>query len=122
MRQTTRACLLSTLALVASPAAGQFDPAIFGSVVTTPVAQGGAVGACCLPDLSCELLTEFECGQIGGSFQGEFTDCASTNCVSLEACCFLNGVCTMETPNRCLALGGITQGPGSDCATANYPR
>ncbi len=121
MRQFTCVWLLSTLVLAASPAAGQFDPAIIGSVVATPAAQGGAVGACCLPDLSCEFLSEFECGQIGGSFQGEFSSCSAGVCAPFEACCFTDGSCSMETPTGCFVLGGTPAGSFTSCGATFCP-
>ncbi|MCK4341453.1 MAG: hypothetical protein KAY37_07010 [Phycisphaerae bacterium] len=36
----------------------------------------GTFGACCLPDDSCEILTDEGCAAHGGVFQGDYTDCS----------------------------------------------
>ncbi|HWS88850.1 MAG TPA: hypothetical protein VN282_17880 [Pyrinomonadaceae bacterium] len=42
--------------------------------------DAGAVGACCLPDGSCQELTKAECESKGGKYQGDGTTCATVNC------------------------------------------
>ena len=37
-------------------------------------------GACCLPNFSCQDLTESECAAAGGLFFGEGTECTTTDC------------------------------------------
>ncbi|MHC4776613.1 MAG: hypothetical protein ACYTBR_15290, partial [Planctomycetota bacterium] len=45
-------------------------------------------GACCFADGSCiDNLFEGECGQQGGSYQGDGTDCAGVTCVALPDDC-----------------------------------
>ena len=39
-----------------------------------------ATGACCLPDFSCQDLTESECAAAGGLFFGDGTECTTTDC------------------------------------------
>jgi len=38
------------------------------------------IGACCLPDGSCEQLSEFDCETQGGVYQGNEVDCISVDC------------------------------------------
>ncbi len=39
-----------------------------------------ATGACCLPDFSCQDLTESECAAAGGLFFGDGAECTTTDC------------------------------------------
>ncbi|MCB9858422.1 MAG: thrombospondin type 3 repeat-containing protein [Phycisphaerales bacterium] len=50
-----------------------------GDVCDTPVPQPG-LGACCMMNADCTDLSEAECNAVGGRFQGEGTNCATTNC------------------------------------------
>jgi len=78
-----------------------------------------ASGACCMPDGSCEDLTQSECVVDGGSYQGDYTECASTDCPQpAMACCFeaTNG-CLDLTEEDCLLAGGIPGGLGTTCET-----
>ncbi len=77
------------------------------------------VGACCMPDGSCQLVTASECANLGGSYQGDNTDCATANCApATEACCFPStGGCLDLTPTDCTAAGGVPGGPGTTCST-----
>ena len=43
-------------------------------------------GACCLPDGSCEEMTEEECRQRGGNYQGDGTLCADVQCGDHTIC------------------------------------
>lgn len=80
--------------------------------------QGGT-GACCMPDGTCVEATEADCTAAGGAYQGEGTDCATTQCEELmQACCFEStGGCLDLQPSDCTAAGGIPAGVGTDCAT-----
>ena len=77
------------------------------------------IGACCLPDGSCQMLIETDCTSLGGSFQGDGTDCGSTNCAQApQACCFpATGGCLDLTPDDCVLANGIPGGTGTTCAT-----
>ncbi len=73
-------------------------------------------GACCLPDGSCVVLTEKECGAQGGDYQGDGTDCDPNPCDQPEgACCFSDGSCVVLSEADCVAQGGVYQGDGTDC-------
>jgi hypothetical protein len=77
------------------------------------------VGACCLPDGSCEELTESECTADGGTYQGDGTDCDSSSCPQpIAACCLDDCSCTDLTEADCDASGGRWSGFGTDCTTS----
>ncbi|MEE9212068.1 MAG: hypothetical protein V3U29_05385 [Phycisphaeraceae bacterium] len=85
----------------------------------TPIdCGGGEPGACCLPDGGCFDVTLGDCDILQGSFEGEGTSCATTQCPGpTEACCFEGpppGCLDLEVSN-CIPAGGFPQGPGSSC-------
>src|SRR5690606_16286304 len=54
------------------------------------------VGACCLPNGTCDRMTEADCAEANGTFQGQGTGCAGTECPLPQqsgACCLPNGTC-----------------------------
>jgi len=80
--------------------------------------QGDHFGACCFEDASCQDLTEFDCINAGGIWQGPITDCISKICTTqpaIGACCLPDTNCFEDTELNCLDVGGNWQGPGTDC-------
>jgi hypothetical protein len=75
--------------------------------------------ACCLPDDTCEDLTEKDCRARGGDPQGKGTECATTECgePATEACCLPDGSCVDALPGDCVGIGGTSQGPGTTCGS-----
>ena len=69
-------------------------------------------GACCLPDGTCSgIITPEECAALGGVFQGDGTDCASTDCPEpMGAACFGNGFCLVLTEADAIAAGADLEG------------
>ncbi len=86
----------------------------------TPV---GATGACCLPDGSCvDGVDAGSCATLGGTYQGDGTDCLTTNCPQpTGACCLPDGSCLSLNGMDCATMGGTFQGPGTDCGTTDCP-
>ncbi|MBK8266936.1 MAG: hypothetical protein IPK83_00965 [Planctomycetes bacterium] len=81
-------------------------------------------GACCTTGGGCtDGLTSAHCGAIGGSYGGDNTTCAGTNCSpSIGACCLTSGVCIDgQSPGGCSSQSGTYQGDGSSCATVTCP-
>lgn len=72
------------------------------------------LGACCLPDGACDLLTSAECATAGGSYLGNDTECATIDCRA-GACCLPDGSCAQLTPNACMSAGGDYQGDDTEC-------
>ncbi|MHC5022748.1 MAG: M12 family metallo-peptidase [Planctomycetota bacterium] len=81
-------------------------------------------GACCLENGVCVLKTPANCAGLGGTYQGDGTDCLSTSCPQPDtgACCFSDGTCSDETSSGCASLGGTFEGVGTDCATFSCPQ
>ena len=52
----------------------------FIAVNVTTCSSQVAVGACCLPQGGCALLTESDCMAVGGTYSGDETDCAMADC------------------------------------------
>jgi hypothetical protein len=78
------------------------------------------VGACCLPDGSCEQTTSDQCTVAGGTWRGEFTDCSTANCPApMGACCFSNGFCTPLSPAQCQGAQGTYLGDGVACGAGS---
>jgi hypothetical protein len=92
-----------------------------------PVPPGicGTQYACCLPDGSCQMLTEQDCLDQNGIYhEGKDCDDQSVNCELLLPCCLppfgANGACVLATFEDCKGLGGIpVLGDGCTCENAN---
>jgi len=92
-----------------------------GSIVllndTPPPVTGpsifGFVGACCLPDATCqESITEAECAVLGGMHQGDASTCADAT----GACCLSDATCQDAiTAAACAGQGGTFQGTCTTC-------
>ncbi len=78
-------------------------------------------GACCLPNGNCiGPVSPETCAAQGGTFQGNNTSCASTNCpLPTGGCCFPNGFCLTLTEADCQSVGATWHGPGTNCADTN---
>jgi hypothetical protein len=77
-------------------------------------------GACCKLDGSCEEMFESDCVSIGGTYQGDGTDCADVDCpIPTGSCCFSTGFCLELSESDCTAAGGTYGGHGTDCADNN---
>jgi hypothetical protein len=74
-------------------------------------------GACCLPNGSCELLTQNQCQSAGGTYLGDNVQCGIGACNSTTvACCFPStGGCLNLQPATCLAAGGVPGPTNSNC-------
>lgn len=82
----------------------------------------GVAGACCLPDGTCRVGTISACNDLNGQYQGDGTDCNSTNCPGVGACCMADGNCADVTEFSCDAFGGTWQGEGTICGGNDYPQ
>ena len=78
-----------------------------------------AGGSCCLPDGECtDVLSAFDCSEVGGDYQEDGSACATTECPVQGVCCIGNGVCVIGTEDDCLAFGGAYSGDGTTCLDA----
>jgi V8-like Glu-specific endopeptidase len=78
---------------------------------------GDPVGACCL-QTDCSLQTQIGCGNIGGDYLGDGTNCSNNPCAPVDptgACCLSNN-CFVGTAEDCSNGGGDYQGDSSACA------
>ncbi len=79
-----------------------------------------AEGACCFGDGACLQGTELECNATGGTYLGDYSDCAETECDG--ACCFTNGFCLDLNQDTCQSIpDGAFQGHGTRCAGTECP-
>ncbi|MHC5005693.1 MAG: hypothetical protein ACYTJ0_21560, partial [Planctomycetota bacterium] len=61
-------------------------------------------------------MTQTECLEQGGSYQGNFTSCEPNPCPQPKgACCLEDGTCSVITQAACTELGGTFQGAFSNC-------
>ncbi|MCA9243059.1 MAG: hypothetical protein KDA32_03825 [Phycisphaerales bacterium] len=82
-----------------------------------PVSCTPGIGACCLPDGSCEPSTPTDCGSNGGTYQGDGVLCQSVQCEPQDgACCFEMGCINLSAAD-CNVAGGTPGPAGSTCAT-----
>lgn len=79
------------------------------------------IGACCLADGSCEDgLTPEECAALSGTFQGDATECSTTDCPEpVGAACFSTGFCLVLTELEATAAGASWMGAGTTCSDGN---
>ncbi len=76
-----------------------------------------AIGACCFANGSCSETTSTDCGNGGGTYEGDGTDCSPNPCPQpTGACCFANGSCTEDTSADCATAGGAYEGDGTECS------
>ncbi|MHC4413948.1 MAG: multicopper oxidase domain-containing protein [Planctomycetota bacterium] len=73
-------------------------------------------GACCFGDGNCQVLTQSDCSNQGGAYEGDGTDCDPNPCPQpTGACCFGDGSCLVLEPGDCSDQGGNYQGDDTDC-------
>ncbi|MEE8577104.1 MAG: hypothetical protein V3T31_07595, partial [candidate division Zixibacteria bacterium] len=74
-------------------------------------------GACCFTDGSCLEVEEADCIAAGGTYDGDWTTCATVTCVATGACC-TPADCYELTESDCgFVPGGNYKGNGTSCAT-----
>lgn len=73
----------------------------------------GKAGACCFADRQCEELLALTCFDLGGSFQGDGTECEG-GC-PVGACCFADGICAEISEFACVSQEGEYRGEGTTC-------
>lgn len=99
----------------------------FGDFTLCELENCEGVGACCL-GVSCQDLTEAECGVMGGTYKGDGSDCAfipdPCDTSSNGACCRYDGDCEEISEYDCvfdprLDTPGAFTAPGVECTAAN---
>ncbi len=78
-----------------------------------------ATGACCLPDGSCEVMTQDACTDAGGVWHEEHATCDPDPCEPVTpatgACCLPDGSCEVMTQADCAVEDGVWQGRDTTC-------
>ncbi|MDG2201473.1 MAG: pentapeptide repeat-containing protein [Phycisphaerales bacterium] len=97
------------------------DPDEYGMVFSGPP----VTGACCLDDGTCSTLTEENCVDAGGTYNGDNSDCDTASC-NTGACCFLKEFCYWEclelAEQDCMSEYAATwYGIGSRCDDITCP-
>jgi hypothetical protein len=81
-----------------------------------------AIGSCCLVDGTCVEVTQQECFDIGGTYNGDGSACSGVTCPPVAgACCLPDGSCVQVSADDCAAAGGNYGGDGSLCKDATCP-
>ncbi|MDY7108846.1 MAG: hypothetical protein SYC29_09430 [Planctomycetota bacterium] len=76
------------------------------------------VGACCVDTYCFDELTEEDCLEFGGVWQGADTTCDEVDCDPQGACCIpATEGCLDLTEGDCATVNGLWQGPDTDCET-----
>lgn len=85
--------------------------------VELPIEPEEPVGACCFEDGRCDIETEAECADDGGTYQGDDTDCEDPDLCpnQLGACCLPDGCEEGFNEEDCIAQGGEFQGADTTC-------
>jgi hypothetical protein len=86
---------------------------VMGLCCGSRAALAQPTGGCCLPDGTCESLTEEQCLAMGGEYAGDGVDCGNA-CPG--ACCFQDLDCQFLGQVDCESGGGFFQGNGTECA------
>ncbi|MHC4947146.1 MAG: hypothetical protein ACYTG1_02635 [Planctomycetota bacterium] len=97
---------------------------ISGDFMIRAVVDCGAVtGACCLTDGSCtQGVSPAQCAVLGGTYQGDFTDCGGVTCPVPTGACCVDTTCFPDlTENDCSVGGGAWAGAGTVCPDACLP-
>jgi hypothetical protein len=79
----------------------------------------GTTGACCMPDASCQDVSNAYCTAVGGTFFAG--SCAAHGACTPPpngACCMEDGTCQSITTFACSAAGGIYRGDNIPCGGA----
>jgi hypothetical protein len=96
-----------------------FDLGFCVNIDITSDACGAFVGPCCLPDLSCQIMSASSCAVVEGTYGGDNLNCSDVNdCQPIPgACCFDATTCLDDYfSDDCLAFGAVFMGDGTVCA------
>ncbi len=73
------------------------------------------LGACCMPDGSCQNVIEIVCNQLSGAFEGPLTECVTTECTQPLGACCIGELCQPDQFEiDCIGVGTWV-GPFTDC-------
>lgn len=93
------------------------DP--LGNIITDCVCQNLPPQACCLPnaDVTCHVMLPVECFELGGTPQGNGTQCIGHGacCDPEGGCLFIDGVCCDDIGGTFLGVNSMCMGEGACC-------
>jgi lysyl endopeptidase len=72
-------------------------------------------GACCIDTTSCIVLSQFNCDNGGGSYQGDDSICDDGCLQNAPGACCVGGGCVNINEVGCNTGGGVFQGAGTTC-------
>lgn len=119
----TGACCIDTVTCVPDQTIQECSTAggtYLGLGTTCSAGVCDLMGACCnIITSACTVESEASCIAGNGVYQGDFTNCGTTNCpIILGACCNADATCSAGlTFDACEGPGGTWQGPNSVCST-----
>ena len=99
--------------------AADYDLGFCVNIDTGADACGAFTGPCCLPDLSCVIVSAGDCSAAEGTYGGDNLTCADVNnCDQVPgACCFDEFTCMDDTlDSDCIAFGGTFMGDNTQCS------
>jgi len=90
------------------------------TIIYTPPAS---MGACCLSEGMCQLVSPAQCATLGGTYGGNGSTCSPNPCPAplTGACCLPTGQCLDVTAHECDTQGGTYQGNGMGCGMVSCP-
>jgi hypothetical protein len=86
--------------------------------------QAADTGACCIDTMCFDNVTEQDCTDFNGVWQGADTSCFNVDCDPEGACCIpATEGCLDLTEGDCATVDGLWQGPDTTCEeTVCFPR
>jgi hypothetical protein len=100
---------------VASAISRKIDQIQVPLVVRSVSLPSPAIAGCCLSD-DCLTTVETICDTLGGTWQGDSSDCKSNACESWTGACCISGACLDVTLDECFSAYGSFVGDLSTCA------
>ncbi len=79
------------------------------------IGPGDPRGACCLADFSCQYVSEAQCAELSGVYQGNGIACTPTLCLPPTGACCVGTTCSVVSAADCAAGGGTYQGDNTSC-------
>jgi len=89
------------------------------NVSWAPINCTSGIGACCLPNGSCQVTTTANCSSLSGTYQGDNTTCQQVSCPQPTGACCFGTSCVNLSQADCTTAQGSWLGAGTSCANGN---
>lgn len=76
------------------------------------------VGACCMPNGTCQQITRLNCQNQNGIYAGDHVNCTGNPQCARSSCCLTDGSCVTTIPSECNALSGNFDASTPSCSSA----